>query len=513
VERQRQAALDEVRERCDEKRRVLEEQLDIIRAERSKVDSEVKAVQHEVEVRNITKKISDLNCKLDTVSALSEPRENCYLEFRSPSSTVLGDKADAALKARLTQALDKDTIGRVCSSRTLPSLCRCTMGTVITHLECTARVTTVDYEGNLQREGGDPVCAEVVDDVGEQVKVTVQDNDDGSYEMRFTPHRATTHCLKVTIFDRPIRDCPLFFDVTGHNAPTVSFGSHGTKDKGFAQPCNVAVDDKNNIFVVDTGNARIKRLTANLDFVGHLVSPCLEGRSATGICIGRQPDDEQDTSLLVINWRTKTVAEISSETGEELTSFTHEDLREPIDLALDSNDRILVADNALGALLVFQRDGSLVRAIGPAGPVKILSEEDEQELAKAKPKKQQKKFKDLSAVCVAPNGDYVAADSGMLFVFSAKDGELKREFSVPGFPKGRFGGLICDDHGFLLATHTVKKQSFLQVLRFESGELYSSIDSHGCRMKRPTGLAVTHGQRELVVVDIGFECVRKYRYF
>ncbi len=50
-------------------------------------------------------------------------------------------------------------------------------------------------------------------------------------------------------------------------------------------------------------------------------------------------------------------------------------------------------------------------------------------------------------------------------------------------------------------------------MRYESGELYSSIDSHGCRMKRPTGLAVVPGERHLVLVDIGFDCVRKYRYF
>ncbi len=52
------------------------------------------------------------------------------------------------------------------------------------------------------------------------------------------------------------------------------------------------------------------------------------------------------------------------------------------------------------------------------------------------------------------------------------------------------------------------------MLRYETGELYSSIDSHGCRMKRPTGLAVLgDGERHLVLVDIGFDCVRKYRYF
>ena len=61
-------------------------------------------------------------------------------------------------------------------------------------------------------------------------------------------------------------------------------------------------------------------------------------------------------------------------------------------------------------------------------------------------------------------------------------------------------------------------------VRYESGELYSTIDSHGCKMKRPTGLAVMQnlegegqeereGRRHVVVVDIGNDCVRKFRYF
>ena len=74
VERARQAVLNEAKRSKDEKRKVLDEQLNIIQSEKTKVASEVKSMQNQVEVRNITKKISDLNCKLDTVSTLSEPR-------------------------------------------------------------------------------------------------------------------------------------------------------------------------------------------------------------------------------------------------------------------------------------------------------------------------------------------------------------------------------------------------------------------------------------------------------
>ena len=113
--------------------------------------------------------------------------------------------------------------------------------------------------------------------------------------------------LQVLIFDRPVKDCPLFFDVTDHNPPLISFGCRGAKEKGFfMQPCNVTVDDLGQVYVVDTGNSRIKKLTSNLDFIDHVINEGLEGRSTTGICMGSSRD-----SLMVINWRTKTVTEMT----------------------------------------------------------------------------------------------------------------------------------------------------------------------------------------------------------
>jgi hypothetical protein len=45
------------------------------------------------------------------------------------------------------------------------------------------------------------------------------------------------------------------------------------------------------------------------------------------------------------------------------------------------------------------------------------------------------------------------------------------------------------------------------------GSLYSVIDSHGSKLKRPTGLVVSRrGEHAAYVVDIGHDCVRKYRY-
>lgn len=71
---------------------------------------ECDGLQHQVEVRYITQRISSLGEKLDSASALGEPRENSFLTC---------DLATDAL-ARLGAALS--TIGRVRTSTTFPSL-------------------------------------------------------------------------------------------------------------------------------------------------------------------------------------------------------------------------------------------------------------------------------------------------------------------------------------------------------------------------------------------------------
>ena len=217
-------------------------------------------------------------------------------------------------------------------------------------------------------------------------------------------------------------------------------------------------------------------------------------------------------SLLAINWRTKTVTELSTrpeDLGATVNDFTHDDLVEPIDIAVDLNDNVLVADNGLAAVLVFDPTGKHLRSFGSRGNKPGM-------------------FKDISAICVAKTtGEIVVADT-RIQVFSA-EGKFLREIKPPGVTlanvsnnnkansagRGRYGGLAVDSKGFLLATRTEKAKSFIQVFDFATGELYSTIDSHGSRMKRPTGLSVMGGdeERHLVVVDIGSDCVRKYRYY
>ena len=298
VEKRREEVLLDVKRKKDDKKKVLEEQLKIIASEKVEVDSDVQKMKHQVEVRNITKKISELNNKLDAVNQLSEPRENSYMVFTRTENLDYGDHIKNILK----------NVGTVKTSKTFPSLCRASLETVICNLETVARVQTIDYNGQLQEHGGDPVTAEVLDEHGQQVDTLVEDHEDGTYRVSFTTKTVGTHCLKISIFDRPIKDCPLYFDVTEHNSPVLSFGSKGVNETAFVQPCSLVLDAQDNLYVVDTGNSRIKVLSRNLDFKNHIFNENLEGRSVTGVCLGSSGD-----TLVTVNWRTKTITEMNME--------------------------------------------------------------------------------------------------------------------------------------------------------------------------------------------------------
>ena len=82
------------------------------------------------------------------VSTLSEPRENSYIEYISEAEKDLQDLQEIVLK-----------MGQIKTSKTFPSLCRVAMDTAIANLETVARLTTINYEGEVQNMGGDPVTA------------------------------------------------------------------------------------------------------------------------------------------------------------------------------------------------------------------------------------------------------------------------------------------------------------------------------------------------------------------
>ena len=268
-------------------------------------------------------------------------------------------------------------------------------------------------------------------------------------------------------------------DVTDHNNPVWKMGARGTSEENFVQPTRVVVDSEGTMFVSDTGNSRIKVIKGDGD-IRHIGPVGLESQGGTGV--GLTPNG----NLAIVNWRTKFVSILSKE-GDLVNQFTYPDFSEPTDVAVNSRGEIIVADNGANKIFMFDSSGRPLTTFGGKG-------------------EKEGQFKLISAIAVGKCDEILVADH-RIQIFS-KDGKFSR--TVPEQRKGQFGGLSVDSGGFILASKTEKGKSFIQVLN-ASGKLLFVIDSFEDRLRRPSGLAVMPNHHVLVV-DLGNDCIKKYRY-
>ena len=114
-------------------------------------------------------------------------------------------------------------------------------------------------------------------------------------------------------------------------------------------------------------------------------------------------------------------------------------------MAVNNEDEVLIADNGVGSILVFESCGKLKKKIGRKG-------------------KGKGEFKELSSVCIGPGGEIIVADTRII-VFSPS-GEFIREIGGvggAGGARGRFCGVSVDRQGHLLAARMEKTKSYIQV--------------------------------------------------
>lgn len=67
-----------------------------------------------------------------------------------------------------------------------------------------------------------------------------------------------------------------------HINPISKVGGKGNGLLDFSQPTSIARDSDGNLYILDTGNNRIKILAADGSFVGHITTVGLEQQGCTG---------------------------------------------------------------------------------------------------------------------------------------------------------------------------------------------------------------------------------------
>lgn len=378
VESRERELLDEAKKLHEYKKNVLLEQLKTIENEKSTLStsSNVK-INSEMDVKNLSKKISDLTEKNDSAQALFTPRENCFICFEEGNDEALDDMQESV-----------NEYGKIRTSKTYPPYCTSKLVSYSTHLRSTALVQSMDYNGCEQTIGGDPIQAELkLVGSSELIDGDIEINDkrDGTYEVAFIPPVPGKYNLYIYIFNRPIKNCPLTFETNSHHNPIATFGHSSTKgvvDKyeDFSQPACLTINKHDGrVFILDSFNNRIKVL-AQIDSVEnpfsfmHHIQPEFLKRSCTGIALLFPEEDDQceeyrikalslspsklpNPNILVTDWRNRVIHELNAD-GKLLRQYSHEELLEPTNIVVDSKGRIFVVDresififNSLGKLL------------------------------------------------------------------------------------------------------------------------------------------------------------------
>lgn len=343
-----------------------------------------------------------------------------------------------------------------------------------------------------------PLSVDILDPYDDDVPNLVQYRSNGRYEVTFRPKVSGMHRLRVKFLDHPISKGGFSIKVQS-NDPVGKIGSCDIEGEKLSleYPRAVAVDSRNSVYVVDTGNSCIQKFDRNGKFVFSFpICPETHEFSSCGIALNNQQgllvcpevciheaDMSNANTLLVY-----------SKEGHLHSRFSYPDLlRQAFSVAVSSSGHIIVADSELNTIFIMDKHGRFLKKFGQTGTGPG-------------------QFNRPTFVCIGENDCIIVSDgdNNRIQVFD-KAGKFMYAFGEPGSGKGQFHmpfGVIVDYHGNILVVDGGNKR--IQIFKY-GGEFVSCIESLSDPMRAPRGIAVTT-DGHVWVADRDNHCIKKFKY-
>ncbi|CAF0963631.1 unnamed protein product [Adineta ricciae] len=515
----------------DYKLKVLNDQLNVILNEKTKIEQECALFQQASDIHILTQRIQELNDRIERMSLLGEPRENSFMKFEFRHNQALQDLARSL-----------NSIGRIRVSSTYPPLCRAKIEPAVANLQCAIHIETVDYNGNARVDGGDPLTVNIWDPYGKLCEYNFHDKQNGIYTIIFRPLISGNHKIDIRIFDRPIAGSPFIIDVTKHNNPLWSFGKCGRGENELSMPVKVIVDDsteREQVYVLDPGNSRVKCLSTEGKFINHLATDTLLETTSTGLAYR-----SSTSTFYLLDWKSKLITEFSIVNSDPSSSpstpnsqinihnqITCSSFDEPVQIALFEHhpNSLLIFDNNI-FFIVDNRTGDLINKIDLRSygikTVKgfTIGLQDEIIVGDHRIHILSYEGKYLRQITSLTPQQIVDVDVHITYqppdLISSHHRQLQTSVSLPSHSKpmpaltskGGFYTALCVDKNGLLLAGKCEKDGTARIEIYDShGHLLRIIDSHSNRLRRPCSLATTRDGCVLCV-DLTTDSIRKYRY-
>ena len=184
----------------------------------------------------------------------------------------------------------------------------------------------------------------------ETADLKIEDNEDGSYMVEYTPPHTGLYEVKIEVNGQPLNGSPWSVQVIPHQYQLkFSFGSNGSGPGQFNGPYDIAVDKKTGtVAVSDYGNKRIQLFDITgryLREIGLRANCSSLDFTKSGHIIAVTPGDVHKISLF-------------SEEGQFVKHIDSEHLKFPFHISTDDDDDITVCYRESNEVIVISHDGT-----------------------------------------------------------------------------------------------------------------------------------------------------------
>ena len=229
-------------------------------------------------------------------------------------------------------------------------------------------MTTQDTEGKKCYDEGDRVSLEIRSEQGQDsaTKARILDNKDGSYKISYFAKNTGECNVSVKVNGQQVHGSPFVVSVKPRQYRSVSsFGHQSSIAEMLRKPWGVAVNERNEIAVTETGNNRVFVFSSDGIYIRSFGSKGDKQREfnyPAGVAF-----DSMNGNIIVVDNGNQQV-KIFSEDGDYLSHIASKgnldhQLNRPLGLSVDNDGNIIVADRDNKVVKLFSRTGEAVYKI------------------------------------------------------------------------------------------------------------------------------------------------------